>query len=211
MTTSSGRNRRQGGGQTSEQDILREDRSSIHSEESLPRGGHWTAENDPDPYSDSGGSNSTQGYFRRIMMLSEKLLKAINTQIEHELFSSNLYLSMAAYFEAKGWFVSGCVCRVMKEREHALKFFDYLHDVGAQAKIHAISEPPFEWSSALDAFEHVLTHNEKKMHEPDPQPVRDCPAGQGLRRPVDVEMVHRRAGGTREQRQPDRRAVRAGH
>ena len=96
-------------------------------------------------------------------MLSEKLLNALNTQIEHELFSSNLYLSMAAYFETKNLpgFAQWMRVQSDEERAHALKFFDYLHDVGAQAKIHALSEPPFEWSSALDVFEHVLTHEKK--------------------------------------------------
>ena len=96
-------------------------------------------------------------------MLSETLLNSINEQIEHELFSSNLYLAMAAYFEANNLpgFANWMRMQSDEEREHALKFFDYLNDVGAQAKIHAIHAPPFEWTSALDVFEHVLTHEKK--------------------------------------------------
>jgi ferritin len=96
-------------------------------------------------------------------MLSEKLLNTINDQIEHELFSSNLYLSMAAYFEAKSLpgFAQWLRVQSEEERGHALKFIAYLNDVGALVKIHAISEPPSEWSSALDVFENVLRHEQK--------------------------------------------------
>jgi ferritin len=96
-------------------------------------------------------------------MISEKLLNAINDQIEHELFSSNLYLQMAAYFEAQNLpgFAKWMSVQSEEERGHALKFIEYLNDVGAKAKIHAISEPPSEWTGALDVFEHVLTHEQK--------------------------------------------------
>ncbi len=138
-------------------------------------------------------------------MLSEKLLKAINTQIEHELFSSNLYLSMAAYFETKNLPGFAAWMRVQsdEERAHALKFFDYLHDVGAQAKIHAHQRAALRMEQRTGCVR-TRTNPREESHQPDPQPVRDCPAGQGLCCPVDAEMVHRRAGGRREERQPDR-------
>jgi ferritin len=96
-------------------------------------------------------------------MLSEKLLYTINDQIEHELFSSNLYLAMAAYFEANSLpgFAHWMEVQSEEEREHALKFIEYLNDVGGRVKIHAISEPQSEWTSPLDVFEHVLTHEKK--------------------------------------------------
>ncbi len=96
-------------------------------------------------------------------MLSETMLNAINDQIEHELFSSNLYLAMAAYFEEESLpgFAQWVRVQSNEERGHALKFIAYLNDVGAHVKIHAISEPPAEWSSALDVFENVLRHEQK--------------------------------------------------
>ena len=96
-------------------------------------------------------------------MISEKLLGAINEQIMHELYSSNLYLAMAAYFEAQSLpgFAQWMRVQSDEERAHALKFFDYLNDVGALAKIHAIGEPPTGWKSALEVFENVLSHEKK--------------------------------------------------
>ena len=96
-------------------------------------------------------------------MLSEKLLAAINDQIEHELFSSNLYLAMAVYFEAQSLpgFAQWMRVQSDEERAHALKFVDYVNDVGGRVKVHAISEPPSEWSSPLDVFENVLRHEQK--------------------------------------------------
>jgi ferritin len=96
-------------------------------------------------------------------MLSETLLNAINDQIEHELFSSNLYLAMAAYFEEQSLpgFAQWMNVQSGEERAHALKFIKYLNDVGAHVKIHAISEPPSEWNGALDVFDNVLRHEQK--------------------------------------------------
>ncbi len=96
-------------------------------------------------------------------MLSETMLNAINDQIEHELFSSNLYLAMAAYFEEHSLpgFARWVRVQSEEERGHALRFIQYLNDVGAHVKIHAISEPPSEWDGALDLFENVLRHEQK--------------------------------------------------
>lgn len=96
-------------------------------------------------------------------MLSETMVNAINDQIEHELFSSNLYLSMAAYFEANSLpgFAQWVRVQSEEERGHALKFIQYLNDVGAPVKIHAISEPPFEWTGPLDVFDNILRHEQK--------------------------------------------------
>jgi ferritin len=96
-------------------------------------------------------------------MLSEALQILINEQITHELFSSNLYLAMAAYFEAKSLpgFAVWMRAQAEEERGHALKFFEFVTDRGGRAKISQIPAPAFEWTSALDAFEHVLQHEQK--------------------------------------------------
>ncbi len=141
-------------------------------------------------------------------MLSETLLNAINDQIEHELFSSNLYLAMAAYFEEQSLpgFAKWMSVQSEEERGHALKFIAYLNDVGEHVKIHAISEPPSEWNGALDVFENVLRHEQKVtslIHTLYELALKD----KDYRCPVDAEMVHRRTGGRREERLPDRRAA----
>jgi ferritin len=96
-------------------------------------------------------------------MLSETLLNAINEQIKHELYSSNLYLAMATYFEEQSLpgFAKWMSVQSEEERGHALKFIAYLNDVGAHVKIHAIDEPPSGWKGALDVFENALRHEQK--------------------------------------------------
>lgn len=96
-------------------------------------------------------------------MLKQSLVTLINDQIEHELFSAYLYLSMAAYFESTSLpgFAKWMRMQSDEEREHAMKFFDYLVDRGARVELHAISQPQAEWTSPLDVFEQALQHEQK--------------------------------------------------
>ncbi|MCC6955558.1 MAG: ferritin [Anaerolineales bacterium] len=96
-------------------------------------------------------------------MMNEAVVSMINDQIEHEFFSAYLYLSMAAYFESKSLsgFARWMRLQADEEREHAMKFFDFLIDRGARVSLHAISQPQAEWTSVLDVFEHSLQHEQK--------------------------------------------------
>lgn len=95
-------------------------------------------------------------------MISEKLEKAFNDQINKELYSEYLYLSMQAYFERlnlKG-FVNWMSVQVQEEHAHALGMFDYLNQRGGTVVLEAIDKPETEWSSPLAVFEQVLEHEE---------------------------------------------------
>jgi ferritin len=96
-------------------------------------------------------------------MLGEKMLTLLNDQIGHEMYSSNMYLAMAAYFEAERLpgFAQWLRVQAGEEHEHAMKFFDFVVDRGGRVKLGALAEPPFEWASPLDAFEKVLFHEQK--------------------------------------------------
>ncbi|MBT3221507.1 MAG: ferritin, partial [Proteobacteria bacterium] len=80
-----------------------------------------------------------------------------------ELFSSYLYLSMSAHFEAANlsglsqWF------RVQAQEElaHSVKFFDYVNERGGRVLLQAVEAPPQEWPSPIGAFEAVLEHEQK--------------------------------------------------
>lgn len=95
-------------------------------------------------------------------MISSNLITAVNKQIKAEMYSANLYLSMAAYFQSEGLQGFSHWMRVQYEEEtqHALKFNDYLLMRGGAVQILAIEEPPHTWSSPLDVFEHVLQHEQ---------------------------------------------------
>jgi len=88
--------------------------------------------------------------------------KALNEQINSELYSAYLYLSMAAYFESinlKG-FSSWMRVQTMEEQAHAKKFYDYVFSRGGRVVLSEIKAPPAEWDSPLAAFEHVLEHEQ---------------------------------------------------
>ena len=47
-----------------------------------------------------------------------------------------------------------------EEMEHAMKFFDYVHERGGRVELKAIAQPPAEWKSSLALFEQVLEHEQ---------------------------------------------------
>lgn len=93
-------------------------------------------------------------------MISEKMQKALNEQINAELYSSYLYLSMAAYLESENW--SGMAkwmsIQSSEEYSHAIKIFEYINEVDGRVILEAIEKPEFEWKSPLNVFEEALKH-----------------------------------------------------
>ncbi len=99
-------------------------------------------------------------------MIDKEIEEAINKQINEELYSSYLYLSMSAYFENIGLrgFANWMYVQYQEEKDHAMKFYRYLIERGGRVKLYAIKEPPHEWDSPLHAFEETLKH-EKHITE----------------------------------------------
>jgi len=96
-------------------------------------------------------------------MIKEKIQDALNKQINAELYSSYLYLSMSAYFESIN--LKGCAnwMRVQTQEElvHAMKFYDYLIERGGKVILSSIESPPTEWPSPLAIFEQAYQHEQK--------------------------------------------------
>ena len=93
-------------------------------------------------------------------MISEKLQEAINAQINAEMWSSNLYLSMSFFLQKEGYdgFAAWMKKQSQEELEHAYNLADYLSKRGGIAKVYKLDEVPQEWKSLLDLFEHVYKH-----------------------------------------------------
>ena len=93
-------------------------------------------------------------------MISKAMQDAINDQINKEFYSSYLYLSMAAYFENKNLpgFAHWMRIQEGEEREHAMKFYDFMIDRGAQVLLPPIAAPESDWKSSLDLFKQVAQH-----------------------------------------------------
>jgi ferritin len=88
---------------------------------------------------------------------------AMNEQINKELFSSYLYLSMAAYFEDKNLsgFANWMRVQADEEREHAMKFYDFILERGGRVSLKAIDAPKTDWTSSLEVAEEVAAHEAK--------------------------------------------------
>lgn len=96
-------------------------------------------------------------------MLGKKMEKALNDQVNAELYSSYLYLSMEAYFQSlslKG-FANWMRCQAQEELFHAMKMYDYIIERGGKVSLAAIEGPQIEWDSTLAVFEATLTHEKK--------------------------------------------------
>ncbi|NHW23834.1 MAG: ferritin [Archaeoglobales archaeon] len=97
------------------------------------------------------------------MAVGERIVRALNQQLNRELYSGYLYLSMTAYFESLGLrgFANWMKVQSQEELMHAMKFFDYIARRGGRVELFEIEGPPKSWSSPLNAFEYGLEHERK--------------------------------------------------
>lgn len=95
-----------------------------------------------------------------MIMITEKLQNAVNDQITAELWSSNLYLQMAFYFEKEGWdgFAHWMHKQSDEERNHAIMLANYLAKRGGEAKVNMIDVVPNGWGSVKEVFANVAEH-----------------------------------------------------
>jgi ferritin len=96
-------------------------------------------------------------------MLSPKITDALNGQINAEIYSAYLYMSMATWFEEKQLpgFANWMRVQVKEEMTHALRFHNFVNDRGARVTLSAIDGPPTDWDSPLAVFEATLKHEQK--------------------------------------------------
>jgi ferritin len=95
-------------------------------------------------------------------MLSEKIEAAFNEQINREMYSAYLYMSMSADATVKGLkgFANWFMVQYHEEMLHAMKFYEYVLRQGGQVKLKAIAEPPTSFSSAMDMFQQTIKHEQ---------------------------------------------------
>jgi len=94
--------------------------------------------------------------------MSESLLDAMNVQINKELYSGYLYLSMAAYADAMNMpgVAHWMKLQAMEEQGHAMKFYGYINSRGGRVVLDAIEQPEVEFESILQLFEKTLEHEQ---------------------------------------------------
>ncbi|MBK7096327.1 MAG: ferritin [Saprospiraceae bacterium] len=95
-------------------------------------------------------------------MLSDKILNALNKQIEEEFYSSNLYLAMASWCDKEG--LSNCAAFMYdhfeEEKMHMLKFMHYINEVGGHAIVPMIKQPPTDFDSVRSLFKDAFVHEQ---------------------------------------------------
>jgi len=96
-------------------------------------------------------------------MITKKMEKAINDQINAELFSGYLYLSMAAYFDSinLAGFANWMKVQAKEEYKHAMKFYDHVADRLGAVTLKPIEGPKTSWKSPLEALEDTFAHEQK--------------------------------------------------
>ncbi len=95
-------------------------------------------------------------------MIDEEIQEAINDQINAELYSAYIYLSMAADFGDRGLdgFENWMHSQTIEEINHAMRLYQYLESRGGQVKLDEIEKPKTEWKSPLEIFKDAYEHEQ---------------------------------------------------
>lgn len=93
-------------------------------------------------------------------MINENVGKILNEQVNKELYSAYLYLSMSAYFSDLGLlgFANWMRVQAQEEQAHAMFIYDFLIDRGEKVILTTIDAPPTSWENSLNVIEEVLKH-----------------------------------------------------
>lgn len=95
-------------------------------------------------------------------MISKKLQDAINAQINRELFSEYLYISMQAWFANQNLdgFATWMDAQGKEERFHAMKFFNFLIERGGKVELKALEGPTVDFKNPLAIFKAAFKHEQ---------------------------------------------------
>lgn len=96
-------------------------------------------------------------------MISKVMEDALNKQIQLEAYASFLYLSMASWCDKES--LNGCSAFMHRqsdeERQHMLRIFQYIAEVGGHAITPEVTQPPLAFDSVQNMFEQVYAHEQK--------------------------------------------------
>jgi len=103
-------------------------------------------------------------------MLDSKMEAALNQQVNAELWSSYLYLSMSYDMDNKGYegMASWFALQAKEEFEHAARFMKFIGEMDGKVALQSIEEVRQEWNSPKDAFGDTLIHEKvvtEKIHK----------------------------------------------
>jgi len=95
-------------------------------------------------------------------MIGKRMQDTINDQIQAEMLSSYLYLSMSAYFHSinMGGMANWMKVQAQEENGHAMKFFQHVIDRGGRVELMKMDKPKTDWASPLEAFQDAYKHEQ---------------------------------------------------
>lgn len=93
-------------------------------------------------------------------MISNKLEKLLNDQIQREFYSAYLYISMECYFAYRSLngFAHWYRIQAMEERDHAIILINYINQVGGRVKLKALESPEWDFKSIEEVISKQLEH-----------------------------------------------------
>jgi ferritin len=93
-------------------------------------------------------------------MISKKMAKALNEQLNFELYSSYVYVAMGSWLKSQNLngFANWMEVQVKEELDHTMKFYQFLHDTGSDVEFQAIPKPKNDYISIEEVFEVTLEH-----------------------------------------------------
>lgn len=96
-------------------------------------------------------------------MISKKIEEALNGQVNAELYSAYLYLSMESYFKSLNLdgFANWMRVQTQEEMVHAMKIYNFIDDRGGRVTLKPIEGPPIQWDSPRAVFEAAYAHEQK--------------------------------------------------
>ncbi|NLD47244.1 MAG: ferritin [Clostridiaceae bacterium] len=102
-------------------------------------------------------------------MVSEKIQKCLNEQIQKEFYSAYLYLSMSSYFKSLNLdgFANFFYVQAQEERDHAIKIFNFVNDIGGKVILGQIDAPKSDYESIEEVLRLSLEHEQfitKSIH-----------------------------------------------
>ncbi len=97
-----------------------------------------------------------------MIMIPKKIEAALNDQLNFELYSAYIYLSMSAHLRSQGMngFANWMQIQAQEETVHGMGMYSFIIDRGGKVVLKAIAQPKSEWKTVLAAFENVLAHEE---------------------------------------------------
>ena len=101
-----------------------------------------------------------EGSVEQKVRLSDKITKILNTQIENELYSSQMYRTMSAWLDDEGWISGSKLFFKYADEElgHMSKIYTYLFEKNCKAIVPSVKDVPKTFKDIRALVEAALIH-----------------------------------------------------